>query len=326
MVGITRSKVILVKSQVSSHSFSRPTSKKDSFAHGPTPFSGPIHLDGTRMVLYPHQESSRFDSLAMLKVPHHNRWSERPQLARAKQHLRFCMVLRFLEPRLHCLSRFLGKIYTVTAAGSHPRNFKIRIVWDPDLLPMNPCDVVPEVGGSIKMKIQRSPAPKEDCHGCKGPHTFSNFYISNFIIFHKSYDVFVFVPLFYLIDTKLSAYLQLHPLNVVGSFNSWMLSSFCIAGMKSLGVTIQNTVQGINISHLGKRIIIFKMPFLGGYVSSLEGTHGSMVSPPKLGLSFWGSPTQIVSSSIMSNQLPGKFFGTAIVGWNAKKKQITNLP
>ena len=35
---------------------------------------------------------------------------------------------------------------------------------------------------------------------------------------------------------------------------------------------INVTLQGINISHLGKRKIIFKMPFLGGYVSSLEGT------------------------------------------------------
>ena len=31
------------------------------------------------------------------------------------------------------------------------------------------------------------------------------------------------------------------------------------------------TLQGTNISHLGNRKIIFKMPFLGGYVSSLEG-------------------------------------------------------
>ena len=31
------------------------------------------------------------------------------------------------------------------------------------------------------------------------------------------------------------------------------------------------TLQGINISHLGKRKIIFNMPFFGGYVSSLEG-------------------------------------------------------
>ena len=31
------------------------------------------------------------------------------------------------------------------------------------------------------------------------------------------------------------------------------------------------TLQGINISHLGKRKIIFKMPFFGGYVSFLEG-------------------------------------------------------
>ena len=33
------------------------------------------------------------------------------------------------------------------------------------------------------------------------------------------------------------------------------------------------TLQGINMSHLGKRKIIFKMPFCGGYVSSLEGNH-----------------------------------------------------
>ena len=32
-----------------------------------------------------------------------------------------------------------------------------------------------------------------------------------------------------------------------------------------------NTLQEINISHLGKKKIIFKMPFLGGYVSFLEG-------------------------------------------------------
>ena len=33
----------------------------------------------------------------------------------------------------------------------------------------------------------------------------------------------------------------------------------------------KHTLQGINISHFGKRKIIFKMPFFGGYVSSLEG-------------------------------------------------------
>ena len=31
------------------------------------------------------------------------------------------------------------------------------------------------------------------------------------------------------------------------------------------------TLQGTNISHFGKRNIIFKMPFFGEYVSSLEG-------------------------------------------------------
>ena len=33
----------------------------------------------------------------------------------------------------------------------------------------------------------------------------------------------------------------------------------------------KDTLQGINISHLGKRNIIFKMTFFGGYVSFLEG-------------------------------------------------------
>ena len=37
----------------------------------------------------------------------------------------------------------------------------------------------------------------------------------------------------------------------------------------------ETTLQGINISHLGKRKIIFKLPFFGRYVSSLEGTHFS---------------------------------------------------
>ena len=32
------------------------------------------------------------------------------------------------------------------------------------------------------------------------------------------------------------------------------------------------TLQEINISHLGKRKIIFKYAIFGGYVSSLEGT------------------------------------------------------
>ena len=32
------------------------------------------------------------------------------------------------------------------------------------------------------------------------------------------------------------------------------------------------TLQGTNISHLGKRKIIFKSAFLGGYVSSQEGS------------------------------------------------------
>ena len=58
------------------------------------------------------------------------------------------------------------------------------------------------------------------------------------------------------------------------------------------------TLQGTNISYLGKRKIIFKMPFFEGYVSSLEGTplederlgnpcpHGGLV--PIIFLSFHG--------------------------------------
>ena len=38
----------------------------------------------------------------------------------------------------------------------------------------------------------------------------------------------------------------------------------------------KNTLQEINISHLGKRKILFKMPFWGGFVSSLEGISKSM--------------------------------------------------
>ena len=51
------------------------------------------------------------------------------------------------------------------------------------------------------------------------------------------------------------------------------------------------TLQGINISHLGKRKIIFKMPFLGGYVSSLEGKFPlvrTLVNPHLLKGVSWG--------------------------------------
>ena len=41
--------------------------------------------------------------------------------------------------------------------------------------------------------------------------------------------------------------------------------------------------RGTNISHLGKRKIIFKMPLLGGYVSSLEGS------------SLWAKPPILVA-------------------------------
>ena len=56
----------------------------------------------------------------------------------------------------------------------------------------------------------------------------------------------------------------------------WFSIVFCceIPGRQLLKWVCENcgiTLQGTNISHLGKRKIIFKMPFLGGYVSSLEG-------------------------------------------------------
>ena len=38
-----------------------------------------------------------------------------------------------------------------------------------------------------------------------------------------------------------------------------------------LSITREDTLQEINISHLGKRKIIFKYAIFGGYVSSLEG-------------------------------------------------------
>ena len=51
-----------------------------------------------------------------------------------------------------------------------------------------------------------------------------------------------------------------------------------------------NTLQGINISHLGKRKIIFKMLFLMGYVNFLEGTlpetMGNDGNPPFFGRKF----------------------------------------
>jgi len=42
---------------------------------------------------------------------------------------------------------------------------------------------------------------------------------------------------------------------------------------------IHITLQGINISHLGKRKIIFKYALSGGYVNSLEGISYSLDSP-----------------------------------------------
>ena len=53
-----------------------------------------------------------------------------------------------------------------------------------------------------------------------------------------------------------------------------------------------DTLQGINISHLGKRKIIFKMPFLVEYVSFLEGiledVEGvKIINSERVGLGGW---------------------------------------
>ena len=46
---------------------------------------------------------------------------------------------------------------------------------------------------------------------------------------------------------------------------------FCSQNLNSEPPYQRYTLQGINISHLGKRKIIFKYALSGGYVSSLEG-------------------------------------------------------
>jgi len=45
----------------------------------------------------------------------------------------------------------------------------------------------------------------------------------------------------------------------------------CSASEKNNMSDRKGTLQGINISHLGKRKIIFKYAILGAYVSFLEG-------------------------------------------------------
>ena len=71
-----------------------------------------------------------------------------------------------------------------------------------------------------------------------------------------------------------SAFLVFQPFFLAGYPTAWCLTFywpssgndlFCILTM------FQKKLQGINISHLGKRKIIFKSAIFGGYVSSLEG-------------------------------------------------------
>ena len=61
----------------------------------------------------------------------------------------------------------------------------------------------------------------------------------------------------------------------------WMLAELaiawqsCISNVGDTSILVVGffvTLQGINISHLGKREIIFKSAIFGGYISSLEGT------------------------------------------------------
>ena len=60
---------------------------------------------------------------------------------------------------------------------------------------------------------------------------------------------------------------------VCDSWASFYLDTQIHTQLHIVGVTL----QGINISHLGKRKIIFKSAVLGGYVSSLEGIKYSTV-------------------------------------------------
>ena len=50
------------------------------------------------------------------------------------------------------------------------------------------------------------------------------------------------------------------------------VAPWCLIAFSSGNANTNSTLQKTNISHLGKRKIIFKSAFLGGYVSSQEGS------------------------------------------------------
>ena len=68
--------------------------------------------------------------------------------------------------------------------------------------------------------------------------------------------------------------------------NCWKTTVLNYNYIKQMGYVII-TLQGINISHLGKRKIIFKNAILGGYVSSLDGIY-NIIWLNLLYPTFWG--------------------------------------
>ena len=59
-------------------------------------------------------------------------------------------------------------------------------------------------------------------------------------------------------------------------------------------IIVRNTLQGINISHLGKRKIIFKMPFLGDMLVSWRVTTITLRNTGQgITFSYWGEPLQV---------------------------------
>ena len=63
------------------------------------------------------------------------------------------------------------------------------------------------------------------------------------------------------------------------------MGSACKNGFIVIVMSFHYTLPEINISHLRKRKLIFKIAFFGGYVSSLEGNH--LVDSDRLGMDFF---------------------------------------
>ena len=74
----------------------------------------------------------------------------------------------------------------------------------------------------------------------------------------------------------------------------------------------RSTLQGTNISHLGKRKIIFKMPFWEKYVSSLEGNYCISKNGLLQWIGWFQTSTMIGNhrrSIHLARQLSGTFWG-----------------